>query len=259
LSNSFYVQVDDGIYQSTENTAGPWEETAQHGGPPAALIGRAVERTGDREDMQVARITLEILRPVPVARIEVNARVARPGKNVEMLEANMSHEGKDLVRATAWRFRRSELPLPRPEEPPPETGPDEGEPIEPFPTAWKSYFQAIDWRLASGTFPALGPAAAWFRMRVPLLENEEPSPLTRVLVAADSGSGISAVLDWTEWVYVNTDLTVNLHRRPAGEWVCIDASTTVQPHGIGLAASTIFDTEGSVGRGAQSLYITARR
>jgi hypothetical protein len=259
LEESFYVRLDEDVYESTQNTAGPWEATSQHGGPPAALMGRAVEQLGNRTDVQVARITLEILRPVPVAPLRIAASIARSGKKVELIEATLSHEGTDLMRATAWRFRTSQLPLSRPEAVAPPSGPQNCEPIEPFPTEWKSYFQAIEWRLASGTFHAPGPAAAWFRMRIPLLPAEKPTPLTRVLVAADSGSGISAVLDWSEWVYINTDLTVNIHRPPTGEWICVDASTTVQPHGIGLASSTISDTEGPVGRGAQSLYIEPRR
>jgi len=258
LTESFYVQVDDDVYESTENTAGPWEASSQHGGPPAALIGRAIERLGQRTDVQVARVTFEILRSIPVAPLRVDASIARSGRNVELVEATLSHEEDDLVRAMAWRFRTSDLPLPQSEAPAPKPGPDDCEPVEPFETGWKSYMRAMEWRFASGGFPALGRAEAWLRMRIPLLPNEEPSPLTRVLAAADSGSGISAVLDWNEWLFINTDLTVNLHRPPTGEWIRMDASTTVQPHGIGLASTSLFDVEGPIGRGAQSLYIAPR-
>ncbi len=255
MTESFYVQVDEHEYESTQNTAGPWEATSQHGGPPAALIGRAIENLGNRTDVQVARITLEILRPVPVDRLQVTASIARPGKNVELVEASIAHEGRELVRATAWRIRTSHLSLPGPEASAPRPGPHECEPIDPFETGWTGYLQAMEWRFVSGTFPAPGPAKAWIRMRIPLLPDEEPSPLTRVLVAADSGSGISATLDWSNWLFINTDLTVNLHRLPAADWIRLDAATTIQPHGVGLASSEIFDIEGPIGRGAQSLYV----
>jgi hypothetical protein len=259
LAESFYVQIDEDVYESTQNTAGPWEATSQHGGPPAALVGRAIEKLGERTDVQVSRVTFEILRSVPVARLRIEASIVRSGRNVELVEATLSDDEDEIVRATAWRFRTSDLPLPGPEGPVPEPGPHECEPVEPYATDWKSYMRAMEWRFVSGGFPAPGPAEAWMRMRIPLLPDEEPSPLTRVLVAADSGSGISAVLDWNEWLFINTDLTVNLHRPLVGEWIRMDASTTVQPHGVGLASTALSDVEGPIGRGAQSLYITPRR
>jgi acyl-CoA thioesterase len=259
LTESFYVQVDEDVYESAQNTAGPWEATSQHGGPPAALVGRAIERLGQRNDVQVARVTFEILRSIPVARLRVAASVLRPGRNVELVEASLFHEEDELVRAMAWRFRRSDLPLPHSDGPAPKPGPHDCEPVEPYETDWKSYMQAMEWRFATGGFPTLGPAEAWMRMRIPLLPDEEPSPLTRVLVAADSGSGISAVLDWNDWLFINTDLTVSLHRPLVGEWLRMDASTTIQPHGVGLASTALFDVEGPIGRGAQSLYIAPRR
>lgn len=94
---------------------------------------------------------------------------------------------------------------------------------------------------------------------MPLLEDETDSPLTRVLISAYSGSGISAALDWKEWLFINTDLTVNLHRLPEGEWIRMDATSLYEPHGVGLASTEISDVSGPVGRGAQSLYITRRR
>jgi hypothetical protein len=258
LTESFFVQLDEDVYESSQNTAGPWDANSQHGGPPAALLGRAIERLGGRDDAQVARITLEILRPIPVAQLKIAARVVRPGKNVEFVSASLAHGSTEVVRAGAWRIRTSELSLDLSEKPAPSPGPDDSEPLAPFTTGWKGYLDAMEWRFVSGTFGAPGAARAWIRMRIPLLPGEDPSPLTRVLVAADSGSGISAALDWKDWLFINTDLTVGIHRLPHGEWICMDASTTLQPHGIGLAETEIFDTTGPVGRGAQTLYVARR-
>jgi hypothetical protein len=113
-------------------------------------------------------------------------------------------------------------------------------------------------RFAAGSFLEPGPATAWMRMTVPLVADEEITPLTRVLTAADSGNGVSAALDFHRYVFVNADLTVSLHRHPEGEWVCLDARTMVDGAGIGLAESALHDEKGPLGRSTQSLYVAAR-
>jgi hypothetical protein len=96
------------------------------------------------------------------------------------------------------------------------------------------------------------------RMGVPLLPGEEPSPLQRVLVAADSGNGVSAALDWRRYLFINVDLSVHLHRMPEGEWVCLDAVTLPQPNGVGMADTALFDERGPIGRAAQTLLVDER-
>ena len=117
---------------------------------------------------------------------------------------------------------------------------------------------AIEWRAARGSFYSRGPAALWTRMRYPLVPGEEPAPLDRVLVSADSGSGASWELDFSGWLFINPEITVHLHREPAGEWICLDAQTAITPGGAGLATSALSDLDGPVGVAAQSLFITPR-
>ena len=103
-----------------------------------------------------------------------------------------------------------------------------------------------------------GPAAVWSRMRLPLVDGEEPTPTQRILATADSGNGISSALSPERWLFVNTELTVHLFRPPSGEWVCLDAVTAIGPSGGGLAASRLSDRDGEVGRGAQALLVRPR-
>ena len=63
-------------FVATELTRGPWDPGAQHAGPPSALLGREIERLEGGEGFQVARISFEILRPVPIGPVRVEARVA---------------------------------------------------------------------------------------------------------------------------------------------------------------------------------------
>jgi hypothetical protein len=114
-------------------------------------------------------------------------------------------------------------------------------------------------RFAAGGFIEPGPATAWLRMRQPLVAGEEPTPLQRVLIAADVGNGISAALDFRRYLFINVDLTVQLERMPKGEWVGVDAVTLPRPKGIGTAESTLFDVDnGRIGRGLQTLLISER-
>jgi hypothetical protein len=254
MATAFFVQEDENRFASTDHTRGPWTPDAQHAGPPAALIGRCIERTGGRTDMQVARITYEILRPVPVEPVTIETSVARPGKKVELIDASLMASGREIIRARAWRIRKTELDIDV-FDPPMATypGPESGREVEAFTSI--GYLSAMETRFIKGSFLEVGPAVAWFRMRHPLVEGEDPSPLCRVLIAADSGNGISASLDWAKWLFINPDLTVYLHRLPRTEWVCLDATTWVERSGMGLASSTIFDENGHIGRGTQSLFV----
>ena len=255
-------------FGSTELTRGPWDPDGQHAGPPAALIGREIELHegvgSGPDDRFVARVTFEILRPVPIAPLRVETETIRPGRRVELIEATLADgAGEPLVRARAWRILRGEVELPDGL-----TGRDGGEvaapgTIEPsdefFPTGQDvGYHSAMEYRFASGSFLEPGPATTWLRMRHPLVAGEDPSPLTRVLIAADTGNGISNTLDFRRYLFINVDLTVHLHRLPAGEWVCLDSVTLPESHGVGLTDTVLLDEGGRIGRAAQSLVVGER-
>jgi Thioesterase-like superfamily len=265
--SAFYLPSPDG-FEATELTRGPWDGASQHAGPPAALLGRAIERLGgigdEPSDRLIGRITFEILSPVSIGPMRVEAEVVRGGRRVDMVEALLSDgEGKPLMRARAWRLLRREVEIPagiparkRPEPPPPEG-------IEPsdsfFSTGFDvGYHTGMEYRFASGSFTELGPGVAWMRMLQPLVEGERPTPLQRVLVAADSGNGISVTLDYKRYIFINVDLTVHLHRLPAGEWVCLDSITVAEPTGNGMADTVLFDERGPIGLAAQTLLVAER-
>jgi hypothetical protein len=117
----------------------------------------------------------------------------------------------------------------------------------------------MDYRFVRGASMEAGPATVWMRMAVPLIPEEEPTPLQRVLAAADSGNGVSAALDWRSYLFINVDLSVHLHRMPSGEWVCLDAITLPQPSGIGMADTLLHDQRGPIGRALQTLLIDRRQ
>lgn len=256
---AFYIREAADRFASTELTRGPWDAGAQHGGPPAALVGHLVEsRPGARPDMRVTRLTVELLRPVPIAPLNVASRTIHSGRSVEVVEVTLTpDDGKPVLRATAQRIRTAEddraddsvAPLP----PPHGIAPRQFE----FPYE-VGYHTALDTRFLAGSFAERGPATCWIRLRGPIVDGEPISPLSRVLAAADSGNGISNVLDFDRHVYINPDLTVVLHRYPAGEWVALDSRTTLGGDGIGVADTALHDERGQIGRGVQSLFVAPR-
>ena len=181
MSSAFYVS-DGGRFVSSELTRGPWDPDSQHAGPPAALIGRELERcpspTGQR-DWQLGRITYEILRAVPIAPLRVTAEVVRPGKSVELLSATLADDEGPVMTASAWRIARRDDGLPEIESDSP-PGPDRGSAGLFFETGHEvGYHAAMEYRFVEGGFVEPGPAKVWMRMRVPLVDGEQPSPLQR--------------------------------------------------------------------------------
>jgi hypothetical protein len=206
--------------------------------------------------MRVGRVTVEILAPVPIAPLTLSARVVRPGRSVEMLEASLAGSDGEVMRARAWRLAETGITADwEQEEPPP--GPEDASALEFFATGERvGWHTAMEIVFARGKFLDPGPATVWMRPRVALVEGEEFTPLQRVMVAADGGNGVSAPLDWSGFVFINTDLSVHLLRPPTGEWVCLDSVTHVD--GIGMTDTALWDERGRIGRAAQTLLVRAR-
>ena len=224
---------DGDRFVPTVHARGPWDPGAQHGGAPAALLAEAVGEPG----MHVARLTYDFVGPVPV-------------------------DGAPVVRLRAVRLRRGEVAgLPENDDAVPGGGPDAAKPsdfpLEP-PDAAGFHRTAMEIRFGNGTTYGRGPGLTWFRFARPLVDMDKPSPVAVVAAAADFGNGVSRVLDFERHLFVNTDLTIHLRREPVGEWVLLDARTRVEPQGVGLAASTLYDERGTIGLSAQSLYVAER-
>lgn len=271
LPTSFYRMVDadandltagvEGLVETLEplsTTAGPWSPDAQHGGPPAALLARAVERLPEAAGRVVGRFTMELWGPVPLTPVRVRARVLRPGRSVLLAGADLIDTERDRTVATAqvWLFPDHD-DGPAPPSGPLPHGPDDGE-WHARPDGWYGgYLDAIEWSWVGSALEQPGPGRAW--MRPPDLVAGEPiSPVQRLLACVDSASGVSAALDVSEWGFLNTDLTVHVLRPPAGEWVFLDAQTTLGPGSVGLARSEVYDGLGLVGSSAQALLVVRR-
>jgi hypothetical protein len=258
VQESFFEPVGQGRYRATTATAGPWSPDAQHGGPPSALAARELEQHEPDENMRLARVAVDILRPVPVGELTTRTRVLRPGRRVALLETVLESGGQEVLCARGWRIAKladgpvvekntEAANLPAIASPARFPGGHVG-----------GYLSHIEWRLESGNFDVPGPCRAWGRPMIPLLPGETVAPMPLTLLIADTGSGISRTLDPRHFIFINVDLTVVLQRDPAGEWVRLDAETSIGGAGTGLAETQLSDLSGVVGAAIQTLLVSPR-
>jgi hypothetical protein len=255
VTDAFYIRDGDG-YVATEHTRGPWSPKHQHGGPPAALIAHAVEALAP--GFTIARISVDFLRPVPIDRLAVRIETLRAGAKVQRLLGTLLHGDVVVAHAGLTLVRPTGVEVPSPPSAAVLLPPELSRPFQfPFFREPLGYHTAMESRLALGHF-GRGRVAIWMRQRIPLIAGATPSPVERVLVAADSGSGVSAGIEHASHTAINFDLTVALHRSLHGEWVGLDSISTYEASGLGLADTRVLDVRGPIGRALQGLVIERR-
>ncbi|HMD58116.1 MAG TPA: thioesterase family protein [Solirubrobacteraceae bacterium] len=263
----------DGLLIASEHARGPWDANALHGGAPAALIASAFERMPSQNDLRVARLGFELLRPIPFEPLTLSTRVVREGRRVQELAAELRAGELLICRASALRVREvpAGLPCSAPEEsaPPAAAGLGEAamrgpEDATPLPFALNDDEPSASFATSAMQMRwiddprQLGPARVWMRLARPLLDGKRATPLASMAATADFGNGASATLPFERFVFINADLSIHLHRQPRGEWTGLDARTLLTPGGTGLAECVLHDQQGPIGRSFQTLVVEAR-
>lgn len=281
-AESIFIDEGEGRFAPTEHARGPWDPRTLHGGAPAALIAAAFERIEPGAELPLARLSFSFLRPIPMAPLTLSTRVTRPGRRVQELEADLHADDVLVCRARALRILPAPQELPElavrqvaEQTDPPLPGPDEAHPVRfalDDPERKSFAASAMEMRFlqgqpltgelpeqdATGTHQPRGAAKVWMRLRHPLLAGEPAGPLARVAASADFGNGVSSVLPFERFLFINADLTISLDRRPQGEWIALDSRTLLHPGGIGWAESVVHDEQGPVGLATQALVVQAR-
>ena len=279
MTSPFY-ELRDGLYHPSASTVGPWDPKLCHGGPPASLLGTLLDREGARDGTRIAHFSLDFLGPVPLSPLSISTKTMRPGKKIELSEAEAWYSeprnsapgvsgrspehgtetgGRRVLRASAWRVleepgRNPDVNLTAPVPPRPKDSASSFFPdVHDF-----GYAHALDWRFADGGFEKLGPSTVWARLLTQVIAGEEVSPLARVLAMVDSANGVSAELPVRDYLFVPVNLTVSLWRTPIGEWFAMRAKTFLANGGGGLTRAWIFDEEGPIGEAVQTLYVEKR-
>ncbi len=267
MSSTAVFVRDGAVWRPDEMARGPWDPGALHGGAPAALLIHGFEACEPQPGLDLARVTYEFVRPVPLDDLEMTVEVVRPGRRVMLLDGVLRDaSGEVVTRARALRARASELG-PTEDGPPPFPGPESGA-VNDLVAAGPPGFRgaehpmfathAVEIRFVQGSFSQPGPATAWFRMRQPLVAGALRSPFELAAVAGDFGNGIATAVSWEEHVFINPDLTLYFEREPRGEWVAMQSETRVRPGAVAVSESVIWDREGRVGRATQALLVSRR-
>lgn len=248
-----FFETDGHSFVATPLTRGPWQVDHQHGGPPAALIARAMEAllAAEPGEWHTARFTVDFLRPLLVGTpLQVTSEVTRRGQKILGLAGTITVDGRDVARASALCVRQRPVALPAELSPTPHPIDVAALPVHTFPFfRWEvGYHTAVDGRHGE-------QGSVWLRPRHSLVTDEPLSPLQRVLIVADAINGVGFVLDLARFSFANADLTVHLHRLPAGSWVQLAATHTPQPNGVGLVDATLADEHGSIGRAVETQVV----
>ena len=262
--------LDDTCAVATDRSRGPWDPDSLHGGPVAALLARAVERhPADGVDWFVARLTIELERPVPLAPLVWAATTTRPGRKIALVDVTLAPAGGGAVvaRARALRIRRAPVALPHDDAeraphlaiPAPPAGLDGAVPDASVVDGPPGFHNtATEHRFARGRWHEPGPVLDWVRLRYPVVADEEPTPLQRVAAAADFPNGVSPALSFDTHLFINPDLTIHLFRPAEGEWVGLEARSLYGDQGVGLSDTTLYDQRGQIGSTNQSLLLDRR-
>ena len=242
--------TDDGweVFRATPHTVSAWGPDLQHGAPPSAILTRAMDRLERSDGTRIARITVDLLGPVPLGELRTRARVTRPGRRIQLLESELHAGGRVVARASAWRMaigdtaeveqtaaERRDLP-----------GADHN---SEFFNRWTSgYIDSLEIRGSED-------GAVWGRPTRPRVAGEGMTPAERVMSVADIANGVGAVLEPDQWRFLNTDVVMHLHRRPVGEWIGVTAEASIGPDGVGATAGTLYDEVGAIGHTLQALLV----
>lgn len=251
-------------FSSSEGVLSAWGPI-QHGGPVSGLLTRAIERCRPREGTRLSRITIEILGPVPVAEVRVQARVVRPGRRIELVQAQLealddAGEWRAAATASAWRLATQPTEEVERHADPVLPVPDDVGVVDTglhLPDIWprRGFISSVHWHITEHGDEPGQPTMAWIKLLRPLVEGQETSPVVRLMTVADVANGVGARLDPLVHTFLNADVTVHLHAEPAGEWTGIRAETSVGPDGIGMSAASLHGSNGPVGRIAQTLLV----
>ncbi|WP_323961643.1 thioesterase family protein [Arthrobacter sp. JZ12] len=255
MADSYYRNLGGGRFEATIHAQGAWNTHEQHMAPASGLIAHCLELFQPRKDLRIARISYEILGLIPLDTIEVTAQMVRPGRTIELLEAEMNHGGRTAIRARAWRLATSDTASVAAVEEETMPGPDDAEAYDAAAEWPGGYIQSIEVRNLPERRP--GRARVWLRTGHALVEGEPSSDMARLTGLIDTANGVATRVrpGKGSWAFPNVDLQVHIHRQPSGRWLGLDTRVTFGTDGVGLTSAVLHDLDGPFGRSEQILTL----
>jgi hypothetical protein len=253
--NFYYQALGGGRFRSTIHAQGAWNEHEQHMAPASGLVADLLERHQPRADMRLARLSYEILGLIPGGVFQIQTTTLRPGRTIELLQAELIADGRVAIRATAWRMITSDTSAVAAVEDPAIQGPDECKPYDGASVWPGGYIRSLEMRVAEGHRPGAGKV--WLRTEHPLTDQDDSGTLARLMGMVDTANGIAARVPpgKDSYAFPNLDLQIHMYRRPDGEWLGLDNAVTFGADGIGLTSTVLHDLQGPFGRAEQILTL----
>lgn len=254
-------QRDGELYVPTPACCSPWSSRHLHGGPVVGLMAHAVEQVSDNVSLNLTRLTVDLLRPAPYSPLTVSTRLVRGGKRLQILEASLLAGDTEVARASALFLENSPVSVPEYGRFPaaefdPPSGPVEASISEA--AGWQNQYSPVGLHSTAKAVViegvnAGGHGIAWMKLPLPLVQGVKTSPTVVAATLCDFGNGVGQLNLSRHVGCINADVTLYLHRSPVGEWLGLDARSHMQDTGVGLVETTLFDSQGPVGKVLQAI------
>jgi Thioesterase-like superfamily len=233
------------LFRATEQAGGPWSPDLLQGSATTGLMVREVERLAVASGFAVRRLTFDLWRPAGLRAFRTVSDMLRDGRKAKTMQVRLMDGEVEIGRCTALLTAHGESPVdPFSKATAADAAPDTGTPPPAFAQKWSRYFQNVSVRLIEGALEKPGPAAAWMRLDVPMVEGEANTPLLQAVQAADFSSGVGQIVDMRQWTFVNPEISLYFFRAPEDEWILIRSRTRVGANGAGLTTASLSDRQG---------------
>jgi hypothetical protein len=247
------------LFRATEQAGGPWSPDMLQGSATTGLMVREVERLAVASGFAVRRLTFDLWRPAGLHAFGIVTNMLRDGRKAKTLQVRLMDGEVEIGRCTALLTAQGASPAdPFAKADQADAAPETGAPPPAFAQKWSRYFQSVSVRLIEGALERPGPAAAWMRLDIPLVEGEANTPLVQAVQAADFSSGVAQIVDMREWTFVNPEISLYFFRAPADEWILIRSRTRVGANGAGLTTASLSDRQGPFAEVMQAMTFEKR-
>lgn len=259
--NEVLFNVVGSTYVPTELAGSPWHPAMLHGGAPAGLLAHCLELEAAESGLHPARLSIDLLRPVPKAPLQVNIRPLRQGKRILLLEASLLAGDNLVALATALFVKPMPVQLP-------EYAPRADATLPPVDGLADISFSEILFANSEKLPPGLhttvrlrpisrlqeqGSGQAWIELPVSVIEGRENTPFMLAALVADFSNGVGQLSLGKNTGTINADILLQLSRLPQGNWIGLDCTTLMAESGIGQVVATLYDSAGRIGQVNQTV------
>ena len=247
------------LFRATEHAGGPWSPDMLQGSATTALMTREVERNARASGFAVRRLTFDLWRPAGLRAFGLATDMLRDGRKAKTIQVRLTDGDVEIGRCTALlTLQGGESPADPFSKDGADAAPETGTPPPAFAQKWSRYFQNVSVRLIEGALEKPGPAAAWMRLDVPMVEGETNTSLLQAVQAADFASGVGQIVDMREWTFINPEISLYFFRPPEGDWILIRSRTRAGADGAGLTMASLSDRKGPFAEVLQAMTFERR-